>query len=140
MASHQQRTPVLLYEEHAHVAPAMSALLRTQGFAVAVTDRFDAIPSTLHTQPDTVVVLSCSIGGIAQVTSTAMSLRQRPEPHIARAGIIALVDSPADADFGLRTEVDRVLIRPMPIDRFATAIHDVATAQPEIRARVRLVA
>lgn len=137
---HHRRSAVLLFEEDHRVATAMATLLRAHGFAVAVTETYDDLVTLLNDAPEATVVLSCSTSGIGTVTSSAVALRRRPETSLQAAGIIALVDHVSDAAFGLRTEADQVLLRPVPLERLITTIGDIAAAQPTMRAKLRSVA
>ena len=83
------------------------------------------------------MLASFSGRGIAATTDLVGELRARPEPALSGVGVVAVVDDPADARFGLEASADAVLVRPFDATALADVLTDVAAASVEARAARR---
>lgn len=132
-----RRARVLVVEEDPRHAEALSRVLDTAGFHVAVVRSAGLAIQCMRDEQVTVVVLSNSVRGIGATTAMVARLRGRPEPQLHGAGIVAIVEDQVDAAFGLGDDADVVLIRPVDADRLVHAVTEVASTDPEARAARR---
>ncbi|MGB6057631.1 MAG: hypothetical protein WBF71_05155 [Microthrixaceae bacterium] len=128
---------VLVVEDDRDTALLLCSLLAVAGFdARPVSDTADVARVMLF-EKVTAAVISISRGGIESVSALVSSLRQRPEPALRDAALVALVDDEFDLFFGLGTEVDSSLVRPISPVGLVDAVTDAAATHPQAR-RARL--
>ncbi|MGB3411857.1 MAG: hypothetical protein WBA45_11740 [Microthrixaceae bacterium] len=136
------RTPapgarVLVVEDDRDTALLLCSLLAVAGFdARPLPDTAD-VARVMLGEKITAAVVSMSGGGIVSVASLVSSLRQRPEPALRDAALVALVDDEFDLFFGLGAEVDSSLVRPISPVGLVDAVTEAAATHPEAR-RARL--
>lgn len=127
---------VLLVSDDRAITTSMSLVLSEAGFRTAAVRRARTATSVLLNEPVAAIVLAYSPGRLARTTSLAAALRSRPEPQLADAAIVAVVDDAIDAAFGLGDEADAVLYRPFDQRSLVDAVTDVV-ATPSDRRRMR---
>lgn len=120
-------------------ARTLSYLLRAAGFDTGIVgDRSSATRVALGEQVS-VVLSSFAASGIGATTDLVAALRSRPEAPLRDSAIVAIVDDPRDADFGLSHDADAVLVRPVSVGQIADAVTEVASLDPSRRRRRREV-
>ncbi len=128
---------VLIAEDRRDTATLLSELLTVAGFHPASASGHDVISEAVLHEDVAVVLASYSGRGIAATTELVGALRARPEPALAEVGVVAVVDDPADARFGLDAAADVVLVRPFEATALADAVTDVAATRSSARAARR---
>lgn len=128
---------VLIAEDHRATATLLSELLSVAGFQAASAHDSKVIADVVLHEDVSVVLASFSGRGIAATTDLVGELRARPEPALSGVGVVAVVDDPADARFGLEASADAVLVRPFDATALADVLTDVAAASVEARAARR---
>lgn len=128
---------MLVVEDDRDTALLLCSLLAVAGFdARPLPDTAD-VARVMLGEKITAAVVSMSGGGIVSVASLVSSLRQRPEPALRDAALVALVDDEFDLFFGLGAEVDSSLVRPISPVGLVDAVTEAAATHPEAR-RARL--
>ena len=128
---------VLIAEDHRDTATLLTQLLSVAGFHPATATESQVITDVVLHEDVAVVLASFSGRGIAATTDLVGALRSRPEPVLAGVGVVAIVDDPSDALFGLGVEADAVLVRPVDVALLADALTDVAATGADVRAARR---
>jgi CheY-like chemotaxis protein len=128
---------VLVVDDDRDTAGTLERVLGAAGFRVAAVPSADAAATVALREHVDVLLGSFRGAGIASTTGLVRTLRSRPEEPLRDAAVIAVVDDPADARFGLAAEADAVLVRPVPAERLADAVTEVAALDPRRRRRRR---
>lgn len=136
------RTPapgarVLVVEDDRDTALLLCSLLAVAGFDARPLSDTAEVARVMLGEKITAAVISMSQGGIESVSALVSSLRQRPEPALRDAALVALVDEDFDLFFGLGVEVDTSLVRPISPVGLVDAVTEAAVTHPEAR-RARL--
>lgn len=118
---------VLVAEDRPGAAQLITTILRTAGFDAAPVDHEYTATRVLTDEVVPVVVASFSGRGVGATTALLRELRSRPEPQLRGAGVVAIVDDPADAAFGIGSEADAVLVRPVDAADLVDAVTEVAS-------------
>lgn len=124
---------MLVVEDDRDTAQLLCSLLALAGFdARSLPTSVDVAPVVLGERPAATVV-SLSRSGIEAVTAVITGLRRRPEPALNDAGLVALVDDEFDLFFGLGTDADASLVRPISPERLIDAVTEAAAIGPRRR-------
>lgn len=115
-----------MVEDDRDTAQLLCSLLAVAGFEARSIARPDAAVRVILEERVDVTVVSLSRGGIDMVTSLVASIRQRPEPPLRDAGVVALVDDEYDLFFGLGIEAHASLVRPIAPGELIDRVTEVA--------------
>ncbi len=127
---------VLVVDDDDDGSRVLTTVLAAAGFeTAAVRDERTAARVVLD-EGVAVVVSSFTGSRIASTTTLVGDFRRRPEPQLADAGVVALVDDERDSALGLGAAADEVLVRPVAAQLLVDAVTEVAaTAAPARAAR-----
>lgn len=126
-------TNVLIVTDDRPTGATLVRVLETAGMRGATIRRHRSVPAVLIEEDVAVVVVIHSVGRLASTVSITTRLRARPEPAVSDVAILAVVDTPADAAFGLDHVADSVILRPFDAKEFVAAVKDLATSTPTHR-------
>lgn len=132
-----RRARILIVDDDRQSAATLTRVLGAAGFDVAVVRSRRLAMSVVLDERVAVVLLANTGRGIAATTGLVAALRDRPEPQLRGAGIVALVDDEVDAAFGLGDDADAVLVRPVDAGHLADVVTEVAATAPAARAARR---
>ncbi len=123
-----------MVDDNRDSAATLVAVLRASGFDVAAVRSARVAMSVLAEEDAAVVLVSFTGRGVAATTDLVSRLRRRPEPGLARIGIVSIVDDRSDGRFGLEAESDGMLVRSFTAARLVDLVTDVAATTPAVRA------
>ena len=124
---------VLVVDDDDDGSRVLTTVLAAAGFeTAAVRDERTAARVVLD-EGVAVVVSSFTGSRLASTTTLVGDFRRRPEPQLADAGVVALVDDERDSALGLGSAADEVLVRPVPAQLLVDAVTEVAATAPAAR-------
>ena len=124
---------VLVAEDRAGAATLLIEVLGAAGFDAAPVAHELTATQVLASEDVPVVVASFSGRGVGATSALLRELRSRPEPALRAAGFVAIVDDEIDAAFGIGSDADVVLVRPVDADRLVDAVTEVAASSRRLQ-------
>ena len=129
------RVRVLLAEDRQDTSRLLAAVLGAAGFQVASVPHEVLVAPVLVAEEVRVVVASFCGRGVGATAALLRELRSRPEPVLRDACVVAIVDDEVDAAFGIGTDADAVLVRPVDAGELVDAVTEVAASWGRDRRR-----
>ena len=120
---------VLVAEDREDAARLLGVVLGAAGFRTASVPHELIATRVIATEAVPVVVSSFSGRGVGATAALLRELRSRPEPALRDAGVVAIVDAEVDAAFGIGSDADAVLVRPVDAERLVEAVTEVASSR-----------
>jgi DNA-binding NarL/FixJ family response regulator len=119
---------VLVAEDRVGPAILLTEVLATAGFHAAPVAHELIVTRVVAAEDVAVVVASFSGRGVGATASLLRELRSRPEPGVRHVGVVAILDDESDAAFGIGSDADAVLLRPVDAERLVDAVTEVAAS------------